>query len=82
MYLLAVDERGIGTVTRRDAVGGFADNSGLRMSIAELGAIYLGGVSPTTLMRAGRIAELEPGSAAAADAVFRSGVTPWLSIWF
>jgi predicted acetyltransferase len=82
VYLLSVDERGTGTVARHDALGGFADNSGLSMSIAELGAIYLGGVSPTTLVRAGRIAELEPGSAAAADAVFRSGVTPWLSIWF
>jgi hypothetical protein len=39
-------------------------------------------VSAATLVRAGRVTELRPGSADALDGSFRSPVTPWLSIWF
>ena len=81
-WLMSIDNEGVAVVTKPDAVDGFEDNNRLRMSVADLGAIYLGGFSATLLARAGRIEELEPGSAAAADASFRSGVTPWLSIWF
>ena len=52
------------------------------LTVDDLGSLYLGGVSPITLARAGRITELRPGSAAALEASFRSPVTPWLSIWF
>ena len=52
------------------------------LTVDDLGSLYLGGVSPITLARAGRIVELRPGSAAALEASFRSPVTPWLSIWF
>ena len=48
------------------------------MTINELGAIYLGGVSATMLASAGRIT----GDAERLDAMFRSDVAPWLSIWF
>jgi predicted acetyltransferase len=54
----------------------------LSLSINELSAIYLGGVSAVTLAGAGRITELTPGGAAAADVAFRSAVVPRLSIWF
>lgn len=52
------------------------------MNVGELAAIYLGGTSVTTLVRAGRIVEKTPGAAVTADAAFRSTVTPWLSTWF
>jgi predicted acetyltransferase len=54
----------------------------LTLSVNELSAIYLGGVSPTTLHRAERIVEHVPGSVAALEAAFHSPVTPWLSVWF
>lgn len=56
--------------------------SDLTVSINELSAIYLGGISATTLHAAGRIAEHTPGAVAQLDAAFRSPVTPWLSVWF
>jgi predicted acetyltransferase len=49
----------------------------LRLSAAELSAIYLGGVACTSLWRAGRIDELTPGAAHRADLLFRSDVPPW-----
>ena len=54
----------------------------LSLTVNELSALYLGGVEATTLVAAGRIAELTPGSAAALDSSFRSPRTPWLSVWF
>ncbi len=54
----------------------------LSMSANELAAIYLGGVSVATLVAAGRITELTPGSAAAADALLRVDRAPWLSVWY
>ena len=54
----------------------------LTLSINDLSAIYLGGVSATTLQQAGRIAEHEAGSVAQLDAAFTSPTTPWLSVWF
>lgn len=68
------------TVTRLDTVpDGVA---ALSMTANELAAIYLGGVSATTLVAAGRITELRPGSAAAADALLRVDRAPWLSVWY
>lgn len=54
----------------------------LRLSVNELSAIYLGGVTATTLVGAGRITELHPGSAAAVDALVRVERAPWLSVWY
>ena len=54
----------------------------LALSAADLGALYLGGVSAGTLVRAGRVTELRPGSADVLGGCFRSPVTPWPSIWF
>ncbi|MGI9822762.1 GNAT family N-acetyltransferase [Agromyces sp. Marseille-Q5079] len=55
---------------------------GLRLDARELASIYLGGTRPSVLARAGRIAELAPGSLALADRLFHAPRTPHLSIWF
>ncbi|MEX1008815.1 MAG: GNAT family N-acetyltransferase [Acidimicrobiia bacterium] len=59
------------TVQRTD------DDADLAMSASELGGLYLGGVSATTLARAGRIAELVPGAIARADTFFTTTPAPW-----
>ncbi|MES1170124.1 MAG: sterol carrier protein domain-containing protein, partial [Leifsonia sp.] len=68
------------TVTKLDTVPDAT--SALSMTANELAAIYLGGVSVATLVDAGRITELRPGSAAAADALLRVERAPWLSVWY
>jgi predicted acetyltransferase len=70
---------GVGTVATLDAPSGAPT---LKLGAAELSAIYLGSVKATTLVGAGRIAESEAGAAALADEMMRSGVTPFLSIWY
>ena len=79
-YLLDIAADGTASVSVH--AGPLGDFDGLALGVAELGAIYLGGASVSTLVRAGRIRELRAGAAEAADASFRSAVTPWLSIWF
>ena len=54
----------------------------LTMSINDLSALYLGGVSAIALQTAGRIREHTPGATAQLEAAFHSPVTPWLSTWF
>jgi len=68
------------TVTKLDAIPDAVP--ALRMTVNELSAVYLGGVSAVTLTAAGRIAELTPGAAAAADALLRVERAPWLSVWY
>ncbi|MES1170631.1 MAG: sterol carrier protein domain-containing protein, partial [Leifsonia sp.] len=68
------------TVTKLTAVPD--DVPALRMTVNELSALYLGGVSAATLVAAGRIAELTPGAAAAADTLLRAERAPWLSVWY
>lgn len=58
------------------------DAAALTLSVNELSALYLGGVSALTLARAGRIVEHTSGAAAALDVAFRGPVAPWLSVWF
>jgi predicted acetyltransferase len=77
-FSLSVDGSGRGFVTR-DTTRDAAD---LAMSVNELGALYLGGVSAVTLVRAGRVQSNSRGAAAAFDQAFRSKVAPWLSVWF
>ncbi|MGC5361598.1 GNAT family N-acetyltransferase [Streptomyces sp. DT24] len=50
----------------------------LALSVRELGAAYLGGVSFTSLAAAGRVRELRPGALAETTAAFASDVAPWL----
>ena len=71
---------GAAQVARLDAVP--PGTPALALTANELAAIYLGGVSAATLVDAGRITELDPGSAAAADALLRVDRAPWLSVWY
>ncbi|MBV9039446.1 MAG: GNAT family N-acetyltransferase [Acidimicrobiia bacterium] len=54
----------------------------LRLSVAELGSAYLGGVPMTSLAAAGRVEELTAGALAKADLVFGADVPPWCSTDF
>jgi predicted acetyltransferase len=48
----------------------------LRLGVTELGAIYLGGFSPSSLAAAGRIEEVQPGSLDAADVLLATSPAP------
>ena len=79
--VLDVAEDGSATVT--SVIGeGTEDLPAVALGVAELSALYLGGVSAATLARAGRIRELREGSASVLDAAFRSAVPPFLGFWF
>ncbi|MEU1518129.1 GNAT family N-acetyltransferase [Streptomyces sp. NPDC005811] len=54
------------------------DAADLAVSVRELGAAYLGGVSLAALGAAGRVRELREGALAVAAAGFGSPVAPWL----
>ncbi|MEU1461527.1 GNAT family N-acetyltransferase [Streptomyces sp. NPDC005727] len=54
------------------------DAADVELSVRELGAAYLGGVSLLSLAAAGRVRELRPGALAEASVAFGSPVTPWL----
>jgi predicted acetyltransferase len=71
-WALEVDPSGSATVTATD------EPTDVSMTVEELAAIYLGGVSPLMLTAAGRMS----GTAAELEAMFRSPVAPFLSIWF
>jgi predicted acetyltransferase len=49
----------------------------LALAMSDLGAAYLGGVSFTTLARAGRVRELTEGALRRADALFTAGRAPY-----
>ncbi|HEX6700980.1 MAG TPA: GNAT family N-acetyltransferase [Gaiellaceae bacterium] len=49
----------------------------LRLEIAALGSVYLGGFTFTELARASRLEELRPGALARADDLFRGDRAPW-----
>ncbi|MBB6420762.1 GNAT family N-acetyltransferase [Streptomyces sp. AK010] len=55
-----------------------ADAADVALSVRELGAAYLGGVSLAALGAAGRVRELRPGALAEASLGFGAGVPPWL----
>jgi len=54
----------------------------LTLGLSELGAIYLGGVKPSVLAAAGRVAEERAGGLGRADAAFGSPVAPYCSTDF
>ncbi|MGA5038225.1 GNAT family N-acetyltransferase [Streptomyces capoamus] len=54
-----------------------ADAADLALSVRELGAACLGGVSLLSLAAAGRVRELRPGALAEASVGFGSPVAPW-----
>jgi predicted acetyltransferase len=51
--------------------------AGLELTVAELGAAYLGGTTLDALARAGRVRELRSGALAAASRAFRGDREPW-----
>ena len=53
----------------------------LSMSIADLGAVYLGGTRVATLAEAGRITG-EPAAVAKADLMFQASAAPWCPMMF
>ncbi len=54
------------------------DAADLALTVRELGAAYLGGVSLTALAAAGRVRELRGGALAEASVAFGSDPAPWL----
>ncbi|MCX4823075.1 GNAT family N-acetyltransferase [Streptomyces sp. NBC_01142] len=66
---------GKGASCKRTPVGTSAD---LALSVRELGAAYLGGVSLAALAGAGRVRELRQGALSGASVAFASDVAPWL----
>jgi predicted acetyltransferase len=58
------------------------DPADLALSVRELGAAYLGGVSLSALAGAGRVRELRDGALREAAVAFRSDVAPWLAHGF
>ncbi|MFE0177751.1 GNAT family N-acetyltransferase [Streptomyces sp. NPDC059002] len=54
------------------------DPADLTLSVRELGAAYLGGVSLASLAAAGRVRELREGALAEASLAFGSPAAPWL----
>jgi predicted acetyltransferase len=49
----------------------------LRLGVADLGAVYLGGFTFQQLARAFRVEEVRPGALDRADAIFRRDLHPW-----
>ncbi|MGW2236383.1 GNAT family N-acetyltransferase [Streptomyces sp. NPDC001759] len=54
----------------------------LSLDISDLGSVYLGGTTPSTLVRAGHVRAHRPGAAALADALFAAERTPHCLHWF
>src|SRR5439155_15746399 len=60
-----------------DSVGRTDALPDLAMSAPELGSLYLGGISASTLARAGRVTEVVSGAIARADRFFTIAPAPW-----
>lgn len=54
----------------------------LSLDVSDLGSVYLGGTTPSTLIRAGHIRAHHPGAATRADALFRTERSPHCLHWF
>ncbi|MGH2344099.1 MAG: GNAT family N-acetyltransferase, partial [Chloroflexota bacterium] len=54
----------------------------LRLDIADLGAVYLGGTRPSLLAEAGRVVEEWPGALRLADMIFAAGRAPFCTVQF
>lgn len=54
----------------------------IRVDVADLGALYLSGVSPSLLWRAGRLEEVTPGAVQLADRLFAWPVQPFCATYF
>jgi predicted acetyltransferase len=65
---------GVGRVTR---AGDVSEAPTLELGVAELSALYLGGVKAATLVGVGRV-----GESIFADRLLATATTPFLSIWY
>ncbi len=54
-----------------------SEEADLAIGVEELGMLYLGGFTIGRLAAAGRVVELRPGAAAAAEALLRTPIAPW-----
>ncbi|MFD1146172.1 GNAT family N-acetyltransferase [Saccharothrix hoggarensis] len=54
----------------------------LSFDVSDLGSVYLGGTTPSALVRAGHVRVHRPGAAALADALFRTERSPHCLHWF
>ena len=54
----------------------------ITLSAADLGAIYLGGVKPSTLARAGRLESKNEVAVETADVLFATSPAPWAGLFF
>ncbi|MEV4603202.1 GNAT family N-acetyltransferase [Amycolatopsis sp. NPDC049253] len=54
----------------------------LSLDVRDLGSLYLGGTTPSTLVRAGHVHAHHPEAAATADVLFRSDRQPHCLHWF
>ncbi|MEU0134679.1 GNAT family N-acetyltransferase [Streptomyces sp. NPDC006296] len=70
-WRLTADAEGAAFCRRTD------EEPGLALSVKELGAAYLGGVSLTSLAAAGAVRELRDGALAEASLAFSSDAQPW-----
>jgi predicted acetyltransferase len=73
-------ETGPDTGTCRTAREG--EKVDLVLTLADLGAMYLGGVAASTLAAAGRVNEIQAGALAAADRAFSSSPAPYCTLQF
>ncbi|MDQ0796373.1 GNAT family N-acetyltransferase [Streptomyces sp. B1I3] len=70
-WRLTTDAKGAASCRRTE------DAADLALSVRELGAAYLGGVSLTALAAAGRVRELREGALAQVSSAFSWDVEPW-----
>ncbi|WP_093778565.1 GNAT family N-acetyltransferase [Streptomyces sp. yr375] len=54
----------------------------LSLDVSDLGSIYLGGTTPSTLVRAGHITAHHPSAPSLADTLFHTAVPPHCLHWF
>ncbi|EAR24113.1 hypothetical protein A20C1_02574 [marine actinobacterium PHSC20C1] len=79
-FLLETNDSGVPRVTKVDAFD--AETALLALTVNELSSLYLGGVTASSLVAAGRVTEVTEGASIIVERTFHSPVTPWLSIWF
>lgn len=71
------------TVRDGEAICGPTDERpDLSLQVSDLGSLYLGGVTPTTLVRAGHVEAHHAEAAGRADALFRTERAPHCLHWF
>ncbi|WP_414939996.1 sterol carrier protein domain-containing protein [Amycolatopsis sp. cmx-11-51] len=81
----ALGEHGRCLLTRPGGQGRVRpDEPGARLSldVSDLGSIYLGGTTPSKLIRAGHVRAHRPDAPALADALFRAERSPHCLHWF